>query len=418
MNRNLLIFSFNLLTLVALVVPGGQILGFKIYLVAFILTIFFVVVDLLYITRKFFSKTTFILILLASNLFLLVWLGIGIVSSNATLDGISNSYRLFFMTINYVYISYYLYKNKIIRIFDFFEYIINGAFIFCLIKVIVTACIFLNLVSLPEVMSFLKNTFDYEVVTQDISTNNLYRFQFQNDTITPILLIVLFLPNYFNLQYKLNKLFLIIIYSISIFISFSRWLWFLGIFLTCITFIYQQRSLLSNFTKRSLTKKNLVSIFYASLILLLITLNINTVSDTFAYRFFEKETVASDEVRESQYQALTSEIGQYPILGKGLGGYTEKIIRDPDNPHYYEMQWLAFTLQIGFLGMFILLIHLFYIGYNIYRIKMKEISLILVLSYLLWLFSGFSNPYMLSPISGIIFTLFLLSSFCYKDTQV
>ena len=92
-----------------------------------------------------------------------------------------------------------------------------------------------------------------------------------------------------------------------------------------------------------------------SVVLGLITLSIlalavigpDNVAEMIEKRFFSNETAVSDQTRIIQIKALMREYDQFPLLGKGLGGYTKESIRDEKLMHSYEVQWAAFLMQFG-----------------------------------------------------------------------
>ena len=42
-----------------------------------------------------------------------------------------------------------------------------------------------------------------------------------------------------------------------------------------------------------------------------------------------------------------NELESTPILGRGLGGYVENLVRDGIIQYSYEVQWVAFLMQFG-----------------------------------------------------------------------
>jgi hypothetical protein len=112
-----------------------------------------------------------------------------------------------------------------------------------------------------------------------------------------------------------------------------------------------------------------------------------------------------------QIQALYREFDQAPLLGKGLGAYAVDNIRDFQLKHYYEVQWMAFLMQFGLLGVLLLMIPLGMVSYRYCLAPFSMQKLSFLLMFFLWIFSGFTNPFLLSLTSGIVYTLFLLPGY-------
>lgn len=134
-------------------------------------------------------------------------------------------------------------------------------------------------------------------------------------------------------------------------------------------------------------------------------------------RLFSHATFHSDVAREVQMDALMNSCDQRPLLGKGLGGYTEDCIRDPSLPHAYEVQWLAFLMQFGALGMIFLLVPVAYIGFVLLSWPLSMIKMGFFLLFALWLVSGFTNPFLISLTSGIIYLAFLIAPSALEKEQ-
>lgn len=93
-----------------------------------------------------------------------------------------------------------------------------------------------------------------------------------------------------------------------------------------------------------------------------------------------------------------------------MGGYTEKGLRDKELKFSYEVQWMAFLMQFGLLGLFLILLFLAYLAYLILRPPVTIERLSLFALYLLWLAAGLTNPFLVSLPSGILYTFFLGAS--------
>jgi hypothetical protein len=125
-------------------------------------------------------------------------------------------------------------------------------------------------------------------------------------------------------------------------------------------------------------------------------------------RFFSHATYHSDAARDFQVNAIMKACDEAPLLGKGLGGYTEECVRDPSLLHAYEVQWLAFLMQFGALGFLLIALPAAYIGFTLLTPPVTILKTGFFLLFSLWLVSGFTNPFLISLASGIIYLSFLL----------
>lgn len=125
-------------------------------------------------------------------------------------------------------------------------------------------------------------------------------------------------------------------------------------------------------------------------------------------RFYSDDNYSSDAVRFEQMEALWREFLLHPWLGKGLGGYVEDYVRDDKLPYSYEVQWVAMLMQFGSFGLLALCLPLGAIAYRLSRPNRYFLAFNSL--YALWLLSGFTNPFLISLTSGIVYTMFWVAS--------
>ena len=133
-------------------------------------------------------------------------------------------------------------------------------------------------------------------------------------------------------------------------------------------------------------------------------------------RVFSSENFKSDDTRSLQIQSLLLEHEQYSFIGKGMGAYAEDNIRDPVLLHSYEVQWMAFLMQFGLIGLILLGIPLGFIVYGFVHAPITRVKCAFLCLFLLWLLSGFTNPFLISLTSGIIYAVFFLSGKKLSET--
>jgi hypothetical protein len=188
---------------------------------------------------------------------------------------------------------------------------------------------------------------------------------------------------------------------VSSFIAFSRYIWFL-LAIAILAAIIIERD------------------WKMPLIIALAALTLGTSFTDFfnsagEARFVSDASQISDDLRVEQSKALTAAFLRRPILGAGIGAHTNAVIRDETLSYSYELQWLAFLMQFGILGMSGILL---LIGFSARDLVMAShpAKLWLTLLFLLWLASGFTNPYMTSSFAGGTFSLFLAMFYRIRNT--
>jgi hypothetical protein len=128
----------------------------------------------------------------------------------------------------------------------------------------------------------------------------------------------------------------------------------------------------------------------------------------FESRFLSSGTEISDVSRNMQLKVLVGEFKNRPILGKGMGAHATGYLRDtPDERLYvYELEWLAFLMQFGIVGMIGLLLLVGLSARDLVLAKHPAAPWMWIL-FLVWLLAGFTNPYLTSSSAGGTFGLFM-----------
>lgn len=230
---------------------------------------------------------------------------------------------------------------------------------------------------------------------------NLERMQTSVDIATPLIIFFVLQSDHLGLCCSNTfKRFYLIVSCLSNLLSFSR---FLILVYLCSLALH----VLSLPMRRWLRW-----IVAASAIVLLVGIyvGLDPLWEIVERRFFSQDSFLSDEVRLQQWNYLWQTHSHYPWLGKGFGSYVEGFVRDGSLPYSYEVQWAAFLMQFGWVGLAIILTPLFLISYNLLSFPLNAVRACFTLLFLLWLFSGFTNPFLISLTSGVIYTLFYLSA--------
>lgn len=326
--------------------------------------------------------------------FLWIWLYIGLIQENE--KNAVGQFKLFIITVSFIVMTLFYVNSGLINANKILRIIVYGNFTYSLIKVFL---VILHLLNLINIWDFIEKT-GFRIMTMAIM-GGFTRVQTSVDIITPFLLF--FVLQNDNLKLGLSKrfrFFYCLVSSFSIFLSFSRFL----ILVALISYFLYVASL--NFEK--IVKH--VFAFFLTLFLIFSFIGYENTAEIINKRFFHKFVAESDRTRLIQVNAILLEFEQYPFFGKGLGGYSENSIRDIEIPYSYEVQWAAFLMQFGLIGLTFLLFSLAIIFGNFLINKITRIHIGFCLLFLIWLFSGFTNPFLISLTSGITYSIFLLAA--------
>lgn len=340
------------------------------------------------------SQAKMLPFLIFTIVFLLAWLFVGFGNEEQRSSAI-DQFKIFIITVAFVVMSVYLINLKLLSFQTLLKTAILTNFAYGCFKITLIILHFLGFINIFSMAE--------RVGTRLISMaiiGPLFRFQLSIDIVTPFLLFMFLQSKHFGINWGKNfKKFYLVITVLSVMLSFSRFLlgaagvaiclhvWTLGISHT-VRFILW-----------------LIALFFA----VVLVFGPENVYKVFEQRFLSEENTVSDSARHEQIQALLEEHEQHVFLGKGLGGYAPAMLRDLTILHSYEVQWVAFLMQFGLVGLTLLLLPLVIIAGNILSYPWTQEKLALFTMFLIWLFSGFTNPFLISLASGIMYTLFYLA---------
>lgn len=141
--------------------------------------------------------------------------------------------------------------------------------------------------------------------------------------------------------------------------------------------------------------------------------------DSLVFRLFSQETINSDEVRDVQQEVLLSNANENPVFGKGLGYYDKQLIRNSNAKYSYELEYMAFLMQLGIVGfslIVLLLIFTFYKTIN-FNVKNNIIRNLLYFNFLFWAIKPFFNPNFLSSNSASTIVVLMIMSHVFANEQ-
>jgi hypothetical protein len=232
-------------------------------------------------------------------------------------------------------------------------------------------------ISLERIQAF----FGFGTPTSDIGFG-LQRLQFPSDIIAPFLIAC-----YVGGEKKWKDGILLICLAGVVLLCFSRYLF--AFYLLC--------ALLRAFW---IKKADFITV----LTVIVSVVCVIVLFDTIVSRFASAETEISDQTRVDQLHYLKLGIKNFPLLGTGLGSEAHDYLRSEETPYFYEAQWYATTMQMGFIGVFWYALNLILALY----VPLRRNYIMFTVVFLVWVFSGFTNPYLTALGSAFGLTLLLV----------
>ena len=336
-----------------------------------------------------------LLFFLCALLFLLTWLWIGIWHENSLGPSQIDQLKLFVITLSFPLMTLCMIKENLLSIPQFLKIVLAANTCYISAKMILVVLHLLQWIDIWHIL----HTLGFRFMRMSIA-GNIERVQTSSDVVTPFLVFFLLESKSFGLNLSKGfKAFYLILALASCLLSFSRYLIFIY---CCSVLLYLMHQNLSRIIKSIAG----ISLFLVASYLVVGT---DTVDDMVKRRLASAENYNSDLVRGQQMDSLLKEYEKASFFGKGLGGYASDYIRDPLLLHHYEVQWFAFLMQFGFIGILGILISLGLIAYRFFLPPFTLQKYSFFFLFLLWLISGFTNPFLISLASGIVYTLFYVS---------
>ncbi len=327
---------------------------------------------------------------------LLFWLLVSSYYGETTALAQTDQFKLFVITLFFPLLTVYLITEKLLVPQQVYKAVIYSSLAYAVMKIAMVALHLFKIVNIWELMQTLGIRF----MRMDIYAG-LERVQTSVDIAAPF--VVFFVLQSERLGFYLSrsfKFFYIVLTLASTFLSFSRYLlavYFMSCFLYWATL--KLKPLLIGFLY-----------FLIALCISYVAIGPEKVNIIIERRVFSLDNYQSDATRVQQIEAMVDQFEHQPYLGTGIGGFAPQYVREGTVLHLYEVQWMAFLMQFGIVGIFVLLIPLVLIGKDMVYPKFSRTRGTFLLFFLMWVFSGFTNPFLISLTSGIMYTLFYLSS--------
>lgn len=334
------------------------------------------------------STQRLLLFMMVSIMTLLIWLLVGSGNEKHAFD----QFKIFVITIVFTSMAIYIVQEKCISFGAFAKFAIYANALYSFIKVTIASLHLLNIFNMIKVMEFLGVRYMSMHIMGDLS-----RLQTSVDILTPYLLFFALTASFWGIALNPRfKKFYVVLSWISCALSFSRFLLFCALMAHLASWLtLNKKELLVSLTKALLIVMAIVALAGPD--------RLYTVIER---RFFSEDNSRSDEVREHQIREMLLVYKEAPYLGQGLGGHAPKALRDETNKYSYEVQWVSFLMQFGVFGITLLLLPLLFIYYHMFKGPFSPSKAALMIMFTLWLLSGFTNPFLISLASGIVYALF------------
>lgn len=364
--------------------PAGAVFGINIKFVALSALMMSLVLNIFSdsFSKRFYRNIApaFIMIIVLG-----IWLLLGLIN---IYQFAAQEYINFASTIFVVAIAISLVKEKIIIRDNLFKYIIIGNIIYCLFKLFTVILVYFGFFTFADFTNLFSNLGTRPVTLEIIP--RLIRVQTISDIITPFALYCLLTNK--NLFKPLLRNLFIIIMIVSIAIAYARGIWLISAIVAVMHFLRQSQF-----------KSYIYALVVSLLSVIAFTYNID--SPRFVESRFESgSNTNSDRTRQIQVIGLIDKFDRSIIVGSGMGAYVNGVIRDKEAPYSYEVQWLSFLMQLGIIGISVVLLPILY-GI-VFLFKSRRYDWLLL--YLIWLVLGFTNPYLISSASGVVFILCIM----------
>ena len=336
--------------------------------------------------------------------FLLVWFFLGFTQDPHEFSGTKDQFKLFVITLSFAIITLYLISEEFLIPQKVIHAVVYANTAFSTLKL---TLVVLHLAKVVDMWRVLEKV-GIRFMSMEVA-GGFARFQTSVDIITPFLIFFVLQSDRLNLGFsKKFKWYFCFISIVSTVFSFSRFL--MGVAFMSF-FLYWMTLKLSRLGK-ALVLSGIMAFIAAYII------GFDVIAKVIERRFFSSDNDYSDLVRLQQIEALMEEFYLSPYIGNGIGGHAKNLIRDGAFVHSYEVQWVAFLMQFGLIGLSFLIIPLGVISSKLVIAKFSRVRWAFFGMFLIWLFAGFTNPFMISLQSGIIYTIFLLAAIILKEQSL
>lgn len=386
--------SFYTILLIAL--PTGNFFGLNVKMVAFI-PLFFAT-----LFRAIGQKANpywMLSWLVGVPLYFCYWVFLG-QAAQYDLSLAFTQYRNLLITLAGCWFTFVYISEDRSRLLPFIRLVLWVVAAMSVLKVLVTAYCFLRGIPVSTIMNGIGNTFGIKLMSFELNEADPdavgSRIMFTSDLLlAPCCFAAIALRRRLGFG-RLGMFTLLLLYVTSVIFSFSRFHWaFCGL------------AIVLGFAVAKGEKWMLLLLVAA---VVLSALFIPAFSGILALRFASNVVSDSDAPRHLQIAALSRFFWHAPLLGHGWGTYARDCIRSTDAPYSYEVELLALLGQIGILGVLSLFLLAGRYFKALFRWRENGVAFRMAALTLLATFiaGGITNPMLLTSISSVSYSLFLL----------
>jgi O-Antigen ligase len=380
------LFLFLMFFLVFL--PSGTLFGVNVKVIA--LGTFLAVFALDVITGAEILRLSHIMFLMSVGTFLGLWTLIGLLNAGTDSSQVLYELRDVASTIFIAWLGILLIREEIVKAESLITSVIYAVFALAVMKIVLVTAPF---IFAADIIEGIQSVFGAGSLLSGDIAFGIFRMQFSSDILAPFAIFALLTPSVSGVRFgRIFTSVILFIVLASGFIAFSRYIWFLFAVAIIAAMILER-----NFKMSAIL----------AVAVLLIGVSLYDFFDAaFVVRFQSEGAAISDDLRVEQSKALIDQFKIHPILGAGLGASAKAVIRHDTLFYSYELQWLAFLMQFGMVGVCGLAL---LVGMSARDLVMSRHAgkLLITLLFLLWLASGFTNPYLTTSFAGVTFALFM-----------
>jgi hypothetical protein len=250
-------------------------------------------------------------------------------------------------------------------------------------------------------VAFYEIYFNTRTISMNLP-NGFYRLYLNTDLIAAFYPFVLAWAEKEKFELKsVMRYFLFFMALVLVMSSFSRYLiglFFIGIFLL----IYYRKNFIQLIPVFLLVSFFFLFVYY------------DAIMQFIELRIYSNQNEASDQIRAEQVDILLNLfVKNNPFFGLGIGAYDPDYIRSSNNMFSYENQLLSFLPKLGVIGITSLFFLFVYWLYVFFRMK----NLIGILAIILFVLSGWFNPYLYSSNVAILYVFILLMMHSHVKIQ-
>jgi hypothetical protein len=393
----------------SVVLPSGSVVGINVKVALFLAAVAMLVLDSIAHPHRSFGRLPH---LAAASLMLFAVLGgflVALVRGSTSLGFAVDALQGLVATIGVAFVIVIAASRGTVTWRAVLRSFLFGAFTYSVVKLALVAAIAVGVVTFAGVRAFFLDVFDYSFVSMLIIPG-LVRAQFINDVTLPMALAILVLfrePHELRLRPSLRNV-MTAVFLAAIVLAFSRWLFLLTAIVAALWFVLYA-------LRRARTLALTLLVGLVGVVGAFVVLDGPALAQALLERFDSPAVEASDALRREQVAAMLDEIARNPLLGKGVGAYAPDAIQSVRQPYSYEVQWLAILLQLGVVGTTLLAVPLVALVGSALRAPDRRRALVVLAVTVLWLASGFTNPYLISSTSGVVFGVLAILPIAWRD---